>query len=511
MDKITTAAGTVAAVGLSLVACTTAGGVCAAPPPVAPAAAAESEPQRQRQPEPEPERQPEPEPEPQPEPQPEPEPERQPEPEPEPEPEPALGDENGEDEDDPFGSFGLGEAEEEPEVDEAAEALAADAKAINQQPVWQNAQEELWFMQTTPDDECHALQEWEHVMERYRQRIAYLYFSEQYAEALLEAEAGLVCVAGRAKPGAKPHKTGHAGNPSGGGIRKELLDSAARCALALGHGELAAQHAGAILETWPKLVAKDFGFWMLCGKAQVAIKHWAAANDMLCKAVTLRPTNYSGWVAITSMYKAASHAPPPSEEDGWDHRTVEPDGSPSKWKGLRDHSRHMVDGAALKWRLCASATARVRRAFLKYSSRDLNGELVACDKAEVGVVSLHAVLHSDPSGGGGDGMVGEEAVGAAAAVPPLEDRGAPAVGAGAEGDDDDEGGLSEWEAALVREHSAIPFHSIQPCPVYNSIVVWRGVAWRDMSLCCVVLCCVVLRCVFIRRAHDSLMPKSPTF
>eukprot|EP01043_Picozoa_sp_COSAG02_P052808 COSAG02_NODE_5746_length_4072_cov_5.959476_1_plen_609_part_00 len=382
----------------------------------------------------------------------EPEPELQPKPEREEEPAAVgvaegqgedAGDDEEESDENPFGSFGLGDDHEEPEIDEAAVARAADAEAINQPSVPQNAQKELWFMRTGPQDAVHVLQEWEHVMERYRQRAAFLYFGEQYEEALAEAEAGLACIASRKKPGAKPHKTGHSGNPTGGGIRKELLDSAARCALALGRGDEATEYTNAILQTWPKLVAKDFGFWLLAGKAQIASKHWAAANDMLCKAVKLRPTNYSGWLAITSMYKAASHAPPPGEEDRWDHTSTDPDGSPRKWKGLRDHSVNMVDGAALKWRLCASATARVRRAFLKYSSRNLKGELVPCDQAEVGCVSLHAVMHSDPTGGTTD----EAAVKLAEETDtkPRDLGGALDVVAGVH-----DPSLNEWEAALVR-------------------------------------------------------------
>ena len=264
------------------------------------------------------------------------------------------------------------------------------------------------------------------------------YFAEQYEEALAEAEEGLVAIASRRKPGSKPHKTGHSGNPTGGGVRKEILDTAARCALALGRGDEAAAYTTTILETWPKLVEKDFGFWLLCGKTQIAAKRWAAANDMLCKAVSLRPTNYSGWLAITSMYKAASHAPPPDEDDRWDHTSTEPDGSPSKWKGLRDHSLNMVDGAALKWRLCASATARVRRAFLKYSCRNLKGEIVPYDQAEVGGVSLHAVMHTDPTGVHTD-------------VPALLSGAAGAKLGGAQGgaSNGHEETLGDWEAALV--------------------------------------------------------------
>ena len=326
------------------------------------------------------------------------EPEPQPQPEPEPEPLPAADAEWDDDAGFGFGDLGATEEETTDAEAEVLKALEKDAKAINQKPVWMNSQAALWFMQTDPDDKIHALQQWEHTMERYRQRCAHLYFNEQFVEALAEAEAGLVCIAGHSKPGAKANKQGHAG-ATGGGIRKELLDSAARCAIALGKGQAALEHTDDLLTSWPKLVAKDFGFWLLRGKCFVAMKNWAGASDMYCKAVTLRPTNYSGWVALTSLYKAASSAPPPSAD--WDPSLAHnPDGSPSKWRELDDHSKFEIDGAALKWRLCASASARVRRAFLRYSSRDAAGELVSPDLATVGVISLHAVKHSDPAGGG---------------------------------------------------------------------------------------------------------------
>ena len=225
-------------------------------------------------------------------------------------------------------------------------------------------------MEQPAADEGHALREWDHVMERHRQRVAFLYYHERYAEALDEVGAGLAAISQRRRPGAKPHATGHGAPTGGGGVGRELLDSGARCALAVGRAAQALEYVEQVRQTWPKVIARDFGFWLLRGQVLAGVRDYAAACESFRTALKIRPTNYSGWLALTSMYSEALAA-----------------------------TSCNVSEIAAKSRLCASAAARVRRAFLRYNCRDEPGG-ESPEAATLGLISLASAS---------DGCQGEKA------------------------------------------------------------------------------------------------------
>jgi hypothetical protein len=190
------------------------------------------------------------------------------------------------DDDDPFGAMELGEAEPGPTPEEL------DRLATSQGPAPQNVQEPLWFMQVEADHPSHTLQDWEHVKARHAARVGLLYSQGRYSEALHAADAALVqidaviesSIVARPAAGAGGDDGGAKGarqkqkalkRPTGGGLRKELLDAAARrLVLPAPAPAFVCVHAC----VWLTCVVRMWGLGVLAPLGRVVPRHWAPSR-----------------------------------------------------------------------------------------------------------------------------------------------------------------------------------------------------------------------------------------
>ena len=202
----------------------------------------------------------------------------------------------------------MGLGEDECAGDPEADRLAADAEATAQQPMAQNVQRPEWFMEHPADDQCHVLQDWEHVKARMCGRVAYLYSAGRFAEGAREAEQALAQIDAALQDQATKSKTGHV--RTGGGMRKELLDAAARCTAALGQFTQAKGYIDTMEQGWPKMVPTDFGLCLLRGRVLQGCGERAEAAAQFQRCVGLRPTNIGAWAAAAGVYAEMAAAAP---------------------------------------------------------------------------------------------------------------------------------------------------------------------------------------------------------
>eukprot|EP01052_Picozoa_sp_SAG31_P032218 SAG31_NODE_3510_length_4179_cov_6.712500_2_plen_332_part_00 len=218
------------------------------------------------------------------------------------------------------------------------------------------------------ETEATLPQDSEHRLDRWRARASHLYAAKSYREALDELNGAL----------AQVDRVLVEGSGTGGEIRKNLLDMAARCHAKLGDHEAAAQHIHTLeqvsrpcsyavstglsralgmscfdllfVQVWPKLLKDDVGFHLL--KANVLSHHLCAshavarsAEHSLMHTILLRPTHRMAWHQATEHYA----------------RLVAAAENLSKSEIEAHAAEHQAADTA-KWRLCAAAAARVSAA-----------------------------------------------------------------------------------------------------------------------------------------------------